>query len=108
MARSGPGAGALPLEVGHPLLQALDLGALAVAVALELREQVGHRGGDQAQHRTADPRHQAARRPPPGRGGGVGQAQRGQGRVARRAAQPQQQLVGVGVAGGRPVGVGAQ
>ena len=108
MARSGPGAGALPLEVGHPLLQALDLGALAVAVALELREQVAHRGGDQAQHRAADARHQAAGRPPARRGGGLGQAQRRQGRVARRAAQPQQQLVGVGVARGRPVGCSAQ
>ena len=108
MPRSGPGAGALPLELGHPLLEALELGALAVAISLDLREQVGHRGGDQAQHRTPDARYQAARRPAPGRVGRVRQPQRRQGRIARRAAQPQEQLVGVRVAGGRPVGVGAQ
>ena len=98
MPGSGPGAGALPIELGHPLLEALDLGALAVAVALELREQVGHRRGDQPQHRAPDPRYQAARRPAAGRGSRIRQAQRRQGRIARRAAQPQEQLVGVRVA----------
>lgn len=92
-----PGSAApLALQGVDARAEALDLGPLAVAVALQLGQQVGERGRQQAQHRPARARHGRARRPPACGGRGLRDGQRRQRRIGPVAAQAQQQLVGVG------------
>jgi hypothetical protein len=76
-------------------METLDLGPEAVAVALQLAEELGQRRGDQAQHGAPRARDHRPRRAAPGRGGRLADAQRRQGRVRAVAGQAQQQLVGV-------------
>ena len=88
----------LALQLGHPALEPGDLGPLAVAIALELAEEVCQRRRDQAHDGPAGPRDD-----PPGgtttrRGCGVGQAQRRQRRVAGGGVQLGQEPVGVRLA----------
>ena len=52
----------LALQLGDPSLEPHDLRPLPVPVALQLAQQVGQGGGDQAHHRA--PRGRTRRRPP--------------------------------------------
>jgi hypothetical protein len=70
-----------------------------VAVALELGEEIREHGTQQAQHGRAQAVDRAAGRAAAHRGPGVGEAERRQRRVPGRALQPDQQPLGIGVAG---------
>ncbi|WP_217922598.1 hypothetical protein [Miltoncostaea oceani] len=88
-----PGAA---LQVGDPPLQARDLGPQAVAVALELTEEVGERRRDEAQHGAAGPGDDPPGGPGPRRRGGLGQPQGCEGWFPAGAPQLDQEAVGVG------------
>jgi hypothetical protein len=88
-------AGPLALQGVHAPAQALDLGALAVPVALQLGEELGERRRDQAQDGPARAGHHRPRRAPARRGRRLADPQRRQRRVRPVAAQAQEQLVRV-------------
>jgi hypothetical protein len=87
------------LQLGDPRLQARELGPLAMAIALELTQQLRERRRDQPQHRPPEPRHERPGRAPPGRGGRLGQAQRRERRVAGGPPELQQEGVRVRLRG---------
>jgi hypothetical protein len=93
---AAPSAAPLALQGVDALAQALDLGPLAVPVALELPEELRKRGGEQAQHGAARARDHRPGRAAAGRRRRLADAQGRQRRIRPLAAQAQEQLVGVG------------
>ena len=75
-------------------LETLDLGPLAVAVALELADELGERRRDQPQHRAPGSRHQRPAGPRRADGAGSPMRRRRQGRIRAVAGQAQSSSVG--------------
>ena len=90
---SGP---PLALQLGDAALEADDLGALTMAVPLELAEQIAELRREQAHDRPANARHEGPDRTPPRRRRRLGEMQRGERRLAGRGVELREQAVRVG------------
>jgi hypothetical protein len=85
------------LELRHALLEARDLGALAVTVTFQLGDEVREDRRQEPHHGAAGGRDGAALDPPPRAGCGLREPERRQRRRAGGVAQPREELVGVGL-----------